>query len=271
MTNWVLTKASRMSDYRNVSPWYDGYQVGSANVKTAWRQVSSEIIEGGLLSVVCFGDTAGESLFDVAIGGSGSEEIIINNIHRSHTTNVSRRRPVLFSTPLYIPKGERIAIRSQCKTASAWQDISVQIDGGGNYCTKKGLSKCVTYGANTGDSGGTSYDPGASGYTFGSWTQIVASIPYRYRGIIIGIGNRGNTGRANYLWRCQIGLSSSPGDAVIAEFSFVEHMDHDVILPSNSYLINCDIPLGEEIHFRAMCSGTDGTDRLFDYLLYCFA
>lgn len=157
----------------------------SAHVKGSWAQlIASTATE--IYGLVVRPQTAGlggidtSLLFDIGIGGSGSETVIVPNIDGGMHPTSRDTVPI----PVYIPAGSRIAIRSQGARTSASSTF---------VCT--GLGKpygedfyslppsLVTIGTDTATSAGTSLAAG-TGTAKGAWTELTASCSTTLKAII---------------------------------------------------------------------------------------
>lgn len=91
---------------------------GTANVKGAWAQVTASTTSAhkGLLIAISINGSAGGTgtRLDVAVGGSGSEQIIIPDFQVNSTWGGARQPNHSIMYPVDIPAGSRLAIRSQC-------------------------------------------------------------------------------------------------------------------------------------------------------------
>lgn len=58
-------------------------------------------------------------LVDVGIGGSGSEQVLMPNIPIHATSQHDLPEPPVHEIPMFVPKGERLAVRAQCSRNTA--------------------------------------------------------------------------------------------------------------------------------------------------------
>ena len=99
----------------------------TANTKSSWVQITSSSHATrdakGFSVALCWDgscDTSNNQLWDIAIGGSGSEQVIVANLNASQEGYRAQLEPKIsgpFWTP--IPAGSRLAARAQSSTNSA--------------------------------------------------------------------------------------------------------------------------------------------------------
>lgn len=93
------------------------------NTKGAWTQITASTNEDLKQVTLVLGlrqnaaPTIAGWLFDIAVGASSSEEIIVAD--QPAYSNVAGLGPDSITYPISIPKGSRIAIRSQCSNNNA--------------------------------------------------------------------------------------------------------------------------------------------------------
>jgi hypothetical protein len=245
-------------------------QTGAANTKSAYSEIDAGIGYGGFPMVsLVVSDYTEDYLFDIATGAAGSESIILPNLLASCVSQYQYGvlNPILF--PIFIPKSSRLAFRAQAYGASKWCDVHIAIVPPSAFHAAQGFAKCIDYGANTADSGGTSIDPGSSANTKGSWTELSASTERTIKGVIIALGSQRNTARTNAQWKLDLSFGAS-NEIVIYDFFLNCRSEHDHVSPRFSPFIPVTIPAGVALDARVSCSITDATDRLVDIVVYCF-
>lgn len=210
---------------------------------------------------------AADFLVDLAIGGAGSEKVILANLGLSTTAGVGGNVAV-FSVPLSIPAGSRIAARAQ-NSAGTNRDITVlAMLASGLWLTSSPSQLVSTYGANTGTSGGVSIDPGGSANTKGSWVQISASVDLDIAWLCLAVMNQVNGVRTNATWLVDIGIGGAGSEKVmVPDILLSVHSAGDLVNPC-VVMVPVSIPTGSRLVARAQSSITDATDRLFDLIAY---
>lgn len=241
----------------------------SNNTKGAWVELSASTpvaAQGILVQMGGVGGAATNVLFDLGVGPAGSEIVILGNFLQNYNVNACAYRAHALFLPIGIPAGTRLAIRSQgaLKAGVAW--VSINLVAGGLLFPMP-LSQIDTYGANTGTSGGTSIDPGATINTYGAWVQLSASCN-DLKMLFMAIGSQNNTGTSAALWRVDVGIGAAGYEyAVISQLELGSGITGAVCPPSMGPF-PVHIPAGTRIAVRAQCSINDATDRLFDIVLY---
>ena len=100
---------------------------GTANVKGSYSQLTASCNEVSYLIVMVNKGSATATdyqLVDIAIGGAGSEQIILPNLRSSQTSSAGHLVPCLYGYPVKIPAGTRIAARIAFGQASKTAQIS---------------------------------------------------------------------------------------------------------------------------------------------------
>lgn len=203
------------------------------------------------------------SLVDIAIGGAGSEQVIVADLL------IQGPRAVMpYFLPIYVPGGVRLSARARSSTNVGVQNVTVMLLRN-QFGGVPALSRATVYGAATGDSGGTSVDPGASGNTKGSYVQIVASTTYAHKGIIFGINQDKNTGTTQADWLYDIAIGAAGSEVVIVPDLWINQAQTGLAAatPSTVGPIMIPIPIATRIAVRAQCSINDATDRLNDVII----
>lgn len=211
--------------------------------------------------------SATDYLIDIAIGGAGSEVVVISNLIVTGGTG-SIVYGGHYLLPVNIPAGSRVSARCQASTGSAVVRVSAQLFGSGMGGAET-LGLVATYGDNTATSGGTQVDPGGTANTKGSYVQIAASTTYPIRFLVIAIGNKLNNIRSSQSWLMDVAIGGAGSETVIlSNMAFNCSTSPDIITPQTYCMIPVNIPAGTRIAVRAQSDGIDATDRLFDVILY---
>jgi len=243
------------------------------NTKGAWAEVISATpfdVSGIILSFVRpYATGEMDCLIDIGTGANPNEVAIISDLLYTHSTAATPAYS--YFVPISIPKGTRISARGQCSDTAYNRNVMASILLiSGTFQSQQPCMIVDTYGATAADSGGTSVDPGGSANTKGSYSQLSASIARATKGIAIGIGNQGNTGRTTAMALLDIAVGGAGSENVVISDLFVHLSALEGTPPFTYPFIPISIPAGSRIAARAQCSITDATDRLFDVVLYCF-
>lgn len=244
---------------------------GTANTKGSYAQIvaSCPFDAAGFYLHFGGGNTGThDTLWDIAVGAAGSEQIILADFQVSVSGFTSAKTQVF--VPLRIKAGERIAVRLQSTTASATLGIGIQLVAG-DFFSEVGLGRATTYGAVTADSGGTQVDSGATAHTKGAWTEIVASLTNPIRYMIVCVGSRANgvydtSGAALH----DIGVGAAASEQVLVDdlhTVVVSVMDlHD----PGAFGRPVSVAAGQRLSARAQTGVTDANDRLRDIVIIGF-
>lgn len=239
---------------------------GAANTKSSYVQlIASTAFDSYWMNLSWYGDpNNAHFLFDIAVGAAASEQDIVENIiHSGRGAHMSGQ----ISFPLYVASGSRLSARAQSIDGSEDIDIQARIFGK-PFDSAAPLGRMTTYGAVTADSGGTQVDPGASGNTKGSYSQIDAAIANSIKMMFIGIGNQGNDARGSIdsLLDIAVGAGGSEQD-ILDNMIIPQSAVTDVYLSIlGPFPVN--IPAGSRLAARAQSNSTDASDRLFDVVIY---
>ena len=240
----------------------------AAHVKGNWGQVIASTPKDSAGLLVFFVNvgaaTNSEFLYDIGVGASGSEQVLIANIlytGRQHTGHA-----MFF--PIFVPAGTRLSTRIQNFSGGNYTGIYIQIVLLSQpLLGSSPLSVCTTYGANASTTRGVSIDPGAAANTKGAWTEIVASSNrLRYLGIAFGL--QANTIRADGGRLFDIGIGAASSEQVIIPDIFIAEGGIADLDPPHNLWFPVDIPAGTRISVRQQSTITDATDRLLDIVLY---
>lgn len=245
-------------------------QSGTANNKGSWVETfaSTEMDSFGInVSIGATLSANSDRLVDIGIGAASSEQVIIGNIV-THNLGDIMVRHMFF--PLKIPQGSRVAHRSQATSTNQNTLVGISLVGGGFVGHHASCGACQTLGAVTGDSGGTSIDPGGTAGTKGSWVQVPSSTTTSFPGrwLMIGIGNQNNAARAVANWLLDVAIGGSGSEQTIIGDLHLRSEVNQGISPVTIGPIPLAIPQGSQLSARASCSITDATDRLFDIVFY---
>lgn len=266
MGDWALASGSRIEVVGAVTGSTGGTTVtaaGSANTKGSWAQLVAATPCAASSLIVTGNFTGGIAhLLDIGVGASGSETVLVPDIHASCVSN----NPIVVSFPIAIPAGARLAARLAASTASSTMSVIAYLAKGG-WPEPTARSLVDTYGAAAATSRGASVDPGSTANTKGSWTQITASTTRRISTLVVGVGNQRNTAPTAGAWFADIGIGASGSETVLIPNHRIVASANGSLLPSHS-LFPVSIPAGSRLAVRAQSGITDATDRLIDFLLH---
>jgi hypothetical protein len=147
---------------------------GSANTKGSYVEFFAALPFSVMgFTMECRSNNAGYALFDIAIGAAGSEVVIVPNFSDSYGLSARTRRSIFI--PVSIPKGTRVALRTQCSSGGAALSFKMRAHAAG-FNGVGVVSQWFAWGADTSNSRpGPSVTAGGSANTKGSWVQLVAA------------------------------------------------------------------------------------------------
>lgn len=274
MADWSLLGAQRYSSFAHNAATSRGVDVTSnatINVKSAsWIELdaSTDMAAHGIIVQLDLMSGGRDALVDIAIGGAGSEVVIAANLYVGSGTG-GTGYGATYVLPISIPEGTRLSAKSQSTTASTV--VPVQVIGYQTGLSPSSPSALVdTYGADTTDSGGTSFDPGATINTkAATWTQIVATTSRRHNALLLAVGNQLNLVRTSANWLVDIGVGASSAEqTLIPNIQIGANTSSDTMLPQVLGPFPVHIPAGTRLSVRSQCSIADATDRLADLIIY---
>lgn len=204
-------------------------------------------------------------LIDIAIGAEGSEIDLLSNLH--FTTGGATGWPVALFLPLLVPSGVRLSARMQASTtAGPTQRITLLMAAGG-FARMSPFVRATTIGANTGTSGGTQIDPGATQDTKGAWVELSASLPHPVRWIVPIFGGKGNNAPQNTGFSIDIGVGAAASEGVIlANLPLTSRTSGSDPWSPWGYSLPCNLSQGLRLAVRAQSGTNEATDRLFDMI-----
>lgn len=236
----------------------------SANTKGAWVALGTLDIDAiSLILRVGVNSGAIDALIDLAVGQSSDEQIVQPNI--LYTTPAVGCEVSAFRLPHLLTRGLPVWARMQANTGGAsLRTVAYAVAGPVAY----GLPRHATWGADTSDSGGTSYDPGTSAHpNLGPWVQMVSAAPFHVKALALGIGNGGDYARSTATWHWRFGVGPANDEIQIAELDASVDQIRDAPVPGFLGWFSVNIPKGSRLSVASSCSIT-GADRVVDVVLY---
>lgn len=217
----------------------------------------------GIIELMQMGDLQSFAvlLLDIAIGGAGSETVIIPNI--SLVTNNSYTGVGVLKFPINIPSGVRISARCQSNISAAAVTVSVR-RGISSFKQGSSLSKVTTYGANETTSIGVLVAPLDDAY--GSWVEITSSTTNESKALAVS-AVRNPVSLANGTIIFQIGVGSAGNEEVIVDDMQVATNVAEVITGNMHGAFLVDVKEGERLSIRAAALDTNA-DFFFSYVIY---
>lgn len=211
------------------------------------------------------GGTSSWHLINIAIGGSGSEVVIIPNLLCRQTATINGTNSCRYEFPIHIPSGVRISANMQSSTGGVTQDVTI-IPCGGSLAQDSGLSSVLSIGANTGTSGGTQVATNATINTFGSWVEITSSTSEAIKGFLVA-ALRANNSYTEQAITYQVGIGSAGNEEIIFSGHEINQAATEESINTVSGFIAVGVPQGTRIAIRAQ-TNVSNTDADLDYIIY---
>lgn len=243
---------------------------GSANTVGAFVELLSAANNtkaSNFISII-IGDNAGASqepiLLNIAIGGAGSEVIIIPNLFARSITGGNKTH-YQYYFPLEIPADVRISADSQSSSASTQTRVSIYRCFGA-LSQQSALSVIDSIGATTASSRGTEVPRGSSINTFGVWTTITASLAQSIKGFSV-CAQRANTSWSDATVIYEVGIGSAGNEEIIFSGQIVRMATSEEGFGVVSPFIPVGIVNGTRISIREQTT-LDDADTDLDYIIY---
>jgi len=221
---------------------------GSTHTKGAYAQlIASVAAHGTWLTIEAnAASTSNPFLIDIAVGGAGSEQVVLPNV----LVRGANTSGTILHLPFLVPAGARLSARCQNATPSAALRLAAQVHAGDFAMVPFGRAEAV--GALTASSTGTTITASGSANTKGAWTQLIASTAFRYRWLLVSLVNAASQ-RALF----DIGIGGAGSEVVILpDLSCLNQTAGEAILHP------VDVPAGSALSARmavANALGQTGT------------
>jgi hypothetical protein len=199
-------------------------------------------------------------LFDIAIGGAGSEQIIVPNIYIYGGGNGLSFH---FWIPVWIPSGKRIAARMQGSDTLVNAFVTCYALSASMF-GEFGFQIIDSLGTSTANSGGTAIDAGAVANTKGSYAQIIASTSAAYRGLIVMFGNNATNRSLVADYAVDIAIGAAASERVILPDLELKANGQDQVIPQVWGPFFFNIPSGVRLSARSSSTTTDAVERIID-------
>lgn len=231
---------------------------GSANTKGSWTQLFAAA--SVLYSVIGFSivignnslaSSARRSFIDIGVGGSGSEQVIVENLCALGCANLANQpSPQEFYFPIRIAPGTRISARHQCSAASQTSNIVITLYYG-NWAEHTTFAGAEMVGANTGTTSLVTITAGNTG-TESSWTDIGGTTSKVYYGGCLCITMDTGTALTAIEYHGEWGFNSTAMGEVY--FGVTANELIGGVIPGPFQFAN--IAAGTQLQARAECRAT---------------
>lgn len=216
-----------------------------------------------LLSINSVNQLGNAAALNLAVGGGGSEIVIVNNLLDSDEQDA----PIgLYCFPCQIPAGTRISAQLQSATASDHVEVSlVLLDGA--FTTMEGAAGIDSIGFTAGSTQGTTIDPGGTANTKGVYAQLTSSTSREYMGFLITLDSLNTSPATGNYGFLDIAIGAGGSEKVILP-NFAYTNTARTISPQATAPFFIPIPSGTRIAVRAQCTTNVTPSRLFGVTLY---
>lgn len=244
----------------------------STNTKGAYTTIIAATAHAAKGFLVQLGSVSAgiDYLVDIAIGGAGSEIVVVADLMAGSGTGSIARQGAYF-IPIAIPAGTRISARCQATTLSSVIRAKVHLLGdlpGG----MDSFGKVVRYGIVAATSQGTTVDPGATANTKGAWAQLAAAVTYPVKALFWDQSNLVQTTRTSGDWLLDLGIGGAGAELVVVPNMHIEaSTTDDTMVHGPSPLLPVSIPAGTRLSARCMCSFNTVTVRNLAIAVYAFS
>ncbi|MDE3036959.1 MAG: hypothetical protein KGJ21_00680 [Pseudomonadota bacterium] len=241
-----------------------GSSTGTSVTTASIAQIAaSTTYDYDAIFVSAIGNSIGvDAALDVYLGSSGNEYALIDKLRVSKA--VSNPQAVGVLLPLAVPRGSRISAKAFGGT------LNTVIQGMGfGSLGDKGFKRAVSMGIST--TIGVTVDPGGTVNTLGNWTQLIASTPNNFNGLLLAIGDGARSvASAGISWLVDIAIGASGSEQAIIKQLFTMSSSNTVFNMAPPFFgpFPCSIPAGTRIAARAQCSSNSATSRQIDVVPY---
>lgn len=206
------------------------------------------------------------ALVDIAVGGLGSEVVVIANIpiRTSSNSNIYR---VFF--PLRIAASSRVAIASQANGAGQTFVLSAWGVKGAftSYAT------CTTYGADTTNTTGTVVDGGGSANTEGNWVELTSACAADHDQLIVSVLSPITNASASVSVMVDIGTGAALSETAILNDIFALNPNGAVgnNVPCKPMFPAATVASGTRIAARCQADSTDAQGRTAGVIVHAMS
>ena len=243
---------------------------GSTNTKAAWTQLVAStahdaagmILEGHFTAP----SGAGYGLADIAVGGSGSEVVLVADIPLMRLSSQQYGwAPIIL--PIAIAAGTRLSARFQASQASSSCVLLGQLVGKTFDYPILGAG-CQSLGAVSATSKGTAVDPGGTANTKGSWVQMSASLAKNCNWVMMSV-TQDSPITVGGSWLIDIGIGGSGSEVVVVPNIYL-YGNAVGGLAVQRFFLPLSLVAGQRVAVRAQCASTVSTDRQLLVTMHLF-
>jgi hypothetical protein len=224
---------------------------GSANTKGSYVTLAtSTTFDATEIQIILSGQesstSTSDNLVDVAIGASGSEQILFADLYVEAFVGFNR----IYTFPCNIPAGSRISARAQSTVTTSTPTATILLSNRKLYGED---AVVTTYGAVTGTTKGTAVTASVSANTKGSYTQIVSSTSRPIKSFYWCACNNGTTRSSVFSNLCDLAIGASGSETILIPDFHISLPSKNVAMPELTKF-DIDIPSGARIAIRSAAS-----------------
>lgn len=266
MADFPFDGNSILSDRGKIDPFDSNVADFNSAVgsKSAWSELIASTSENSIAMLLVLRGPGNQGcVFDIGVGGAGSEVVVVPDQMVSESSQGGDRYTYRVF-PMSVASGSRVSARAQAITGTT-QPVSAAIYLFSNdFDGTDAVSTMFAYGI-TG-ARGVQVDPGATINTKGAWFEITSSSDeIFFLSFVVGLGDNTAATTASFLFDIATGGAGS--EVVIVENMLVKQRPSE----SDSYSpvpLAQSIASGTRLSVRSQSTTNDATDRLFDVALY---
>lgn len=264
MADWTLTKQTGAGTYLETIAAH----ATNAHEKGDYVELAASAGAAGFYLVFGWPSAANlQFLIDIATGGAGVESVVLANFYFSIGGGARDCAHIVY-IPLRIAASSRISARCQCNVAAATIDLRLYTMSALNALPVYG--RATTYGADTGDSGGTQVDPGGTVDTKGAYSPVSASLTNAIEYALLCFGNQSNSAETTGDFLIDVATGAEGVESVQqADLPLAVSAGIDAKTPV-AWGFPIAIASSTRLAVRAQCSNNNATDRLFDVVVIGF-
>lgn len=237
----------------------------SAHVKGAYQTLvtSTYNSRGFWLGIYNTAASGADSsmMIDVAIGGAGSEVVILPEFMCSMRPAGTDGSYWTY-WPLFIPKTTTVRARIQSLITVDTCSAVIILDGGMSDGFRT-FTKADAYGTNAADSGGTTHTPGNSGAE-STDANVGSTLSRNYGAVQLGLGTTGITTINGIFYHWEL----TDGTNTLAEWYTADNTAETMHGPYPNAPIQVNLASGTQLQVQAEASGTAQAHDVAFYCLY---
>jgi hypothetical protein len=238
---------------------------GVGNTMTGWVQLaaSTDFEAAGFWIMVSFDFVAsgdGAVLFDVGIGGAGSEVTIIQSLVSYSDFNGMSNA---YYVPLTLPAGSRVAVRAQhpgTVTNTLYFTLTLISQ---TILGHPGFGHCETYGDDRAATNGVQVTTTAAN-SKGAWAELEASITSQARALLVVTFGGNNSGRC----LDDVGVGAAASEVVVVP-DLAGSPDITIVGKEGQWLVPVSIPAGSRLVGRT--ANANGSNNFHYMICYGFS